>query len=44
MINTKGDLDSDPEVFLIDYGFATKYVKKDGDRKRHIEESETVDV
>ena len=26
MINTTGNLDSDPEVFLIDFGFASKYV------------------
>ena len=42
MINTGDSLDSDPEVFLIDYGFAQKYVKKDG--KTHIEESTEVDA
>ena len=41
IINTKGNLDADPEVFLIDFGFATKYEKKEG--KKHISESSLVD-
>ena len=41
MINTNGNLDADPEVFLIDFGFAKKFLKKDG--KTHLEESKTVD-
>ena len=41
MINTMGSLDSDPEVFLIDFGFATKYVTKTG--KEHKPESCKVD-
>ena len=36
MINTMGSLDADPEVFLIDFGFATKYVDKTG--KKHVSE------
>ena len=27
MINTKGNLDEDPEVYLIDFGLADKFVK-----------------
>ena len=42
MVNTKGGLDVDPEVFLIDFGFAKKFLKKDG--KTHIEETKTADV
>lgn len=42
MVNTKGDLKADPEVYLIDFGFAKKFLKKDG--KNHIEESKTVEV
>lgn len=42
MVNTNGDLAADPEVFLIDFGFAKKFLKKDG--KNHIEESKTLDV
>ena len=34
MINAGTDLDEDPKVFLIDFGFAKKWVKKDG--KEHI--------
>ena len=41
MVNTNGNLDADPEVFLIDFGFAKRFVKKDG--SSHIEESKTVD-
>ena len=41
MVNTNGNLDADPEVFLIDFGFAKKFLKKDG--KTHLEESKTVD-
>ena len=26
MVNTNGNLDADPEVFLIDFGFASKYI------------------
>lgn len=26
MVNTKGDLDADPEVYLIDFGFAKKFL------------------
>ena len=40
MINTYGKVDADPEVYLIDFGFSKKYVKKDG--KEHIEESEVL--
>ena len=40
MVNTHGNLDADPEVFLIDFGFSQKYLKKDG--KEHIEESDIV--
>ena len=41
MINLNQNSDGEPQVFLIDFGFATKYHKKDG--KEHISESETVD-
>ena len=41
MINLGRSLDEDPEVILIDFGFARKYVKKDG--KTHIEESSRVE-
>ena len=40
MIDTQGDLDADPKVYLIDFGFAQKYVKKDG--KEHISDNERV--
>ena len=40
MVNTYGNIDADPEVFLIDFGFSKKYLKANG--KEHIEESETV--
>lgn len=30
MIDTQGSLEADPKVYLIDFGFASKYVKKDG--------------
>ena len=36
-----GSLDIDPKVFLIDFGFATKYVTSDKD---HIPESSKVEV
>lgn len=42
MINTTGRPDADPEVYLIDFGFATKYVSKSG--KEHIPESSKVDA
>lgn len=42
MINTMGSPDADPEVFLIDFGFAAKFVCKDG--KEHIPRSKQVDV
>lgn len=42
MINTKGNLDADPQVFLIDFGLAKKYTK--ADNKTHVEESTFVDV
>ena len=42
MINLGRSLDEDPEVFLIDFGFARKYLKKDG--KTHIEESSRVEM
>ena len=37
MINIGESLDEDPEVFLIDFGFTQKYVKKDG--KEHISDT-----
>ena len=42
MINTNGNLDADPQVYLIDFGFAKKYTKKDN--KTHEEESASVEV
>lgn len=42
MIDTEGSLDTDPKVYLIDFGFAQKYVKKDG--KEHISDKEIVPV
>ena len=42
MVNTKGDLHAEPEVFLIDFGFSRKFQQKDG--QNHIEESKTVNV
>ena len=42
MINTRGNLDADPEVHLIDFGFAAKYFQQDS--KKHIEESEKIDM
>lgn len=35
MINTKGDLDAEPEVYLIDFGFADKFTEDDS--KIHID-------
>ena len=35
MINTNGDLDAEPEVYLIDFGFADKYTQEDS--KTHID-------
>lgn len=40
MINTNGNLDADPEVFLIDFGFARKFVNKDG--QTHVADSKAV--
>ena len=40
MIETQGDLDTDPKVYLIDCGFAQKYVKQDD--KEHISDTEQV--
>lgn len=42
MVNTYGNLDAHPEVFLIDFGFARKFLQKDG--KTHIDESKAVNV
>ena len=41
MVNTRGNLDEDPEVYLIDFGFSDKYVYCPDNE--HISESETVD-
>lgn len=35
MINTNGDLEAEPEVYLIDFGFSSKYFEEDG--KTHID-------
>jgi len=35
MINTNGDLEAEPEVYLIDFGFAGKYTQDDS--KTHID-------
>ena len=40
MIDTQGNMEADPKVYLIDFGFAQKYLKKDG--KEHISEKELV--
>ena len=37
MVNTKGNLDAEPEVILIDFGFADKFLTREG--SVHIEES-----
>ena len=42
MIDTHGSLDADPKVYLIDFGFAQKYIKKDSNE--HISEEERLDV
>lgn len=42
MVDTQGNMEADPKVFLIDFGFAQKYVKKDG--KQHISDKEVVQV
>ena len=42
MINTTGRPDADPEVFLIDFGFAAKYVSEAG--KGHIPETKQVEA
>ena len=42
MVNTKGDIHAPPEVYMIDFGFARKFLKADG--KNHIDESETVEM
>ena len=42
MVETQGNMEADPKVFLIDFGFAEKYVKKDG--KEHISDKEVVQV
>ena len=42
MIGCNGDLEADPKVYLIDFGFAVKFVQKDG--KTHISDKEVVDV
>ena len=41
MVNTNGCMDNDPELFLIDFGYSSKYLNKDG--KTHIAESEVLD-
>ena len=41
MIDTQGSMEADPKVYLIDFGFAQKYVKKDG--KEHISDKERVE-
>lgn len=35
MINTNGDLQAEPEVYLIDFGFAAKFIEDDS--KTHID-------
>lgn len=42
MINTIGSPDADPDVFLIDFGFAAKYVTATG--KDHLPESSKVEA
>ena len=37
MINTGGNLFNRPQVFLIDYGFADKYIKENS--KEHVDET-----
>ena len=36
------DLEADPKVYLIDFGFAQKYVQKDG--KKHIGEDDSTEI
>ena len=42
MVNTHGKLDADPQIFLIDFGFADRFMEKDG--KTHIDVNANVDV
>lgn len=42
MINTNGDLEAEPEVYLIDFGFADKYTEDDS--KTHIDPSSQTDM
>ena len=42
MINTQGKLDADPQIFLIDFGFADKFMEKDG--KTHINPNANVEM
>ena len=42
MVNTHGNLDADPQIFLIDFGFADRFMEKDG--KTHIGVNANVDV
>ena len=41
MINTNGGMDAEPEVYLIDFGFADKYTQDDS--KDHIESGSQTD-
>ena len=41
MVSNRGDMNADPEVTLIDFGFADKFISSD--TNKHIEDSETVE-
>lgn len=41
MVNTQSNLDADPDVFLIDFGFSDKFLTQDG--AQHIDEESKVE-